>query len=202
MRLKRQLPHLAGIELRRNIPITSGGTINNDLFLELYDEIMSSMVNIMRAYLESNNELFKQNMTRNFYQTLQIRLNNPKFRNDELTLKYRHFVADTLDMLQQSLNNLIFCDNKDVVLEHYKNKAAILDDEEKLLEYLNNKKRRMTIFPDKSVTVPMATLKPHYAEYIKRHGVPPNLQFDRELMREIIIELAQLGVLKLSDFNM
>jgi hypothetical protein len=200
MKLKRQIANLTGVELRRNV-VKLDGESNSKLFEELYSRIVFRLLELMREFIQGNNEFVRTRLNRQFYQEITLQLGNAKYGDDETVNKYRFFLIDTLDTLQQAILNYIHCTNKEVLLEQYKKKAEILDDNEKLMEYLESKKRRMTIFTDKSVTVPMATLKPQFAEYIKRYGVPDGLRFDAVKMREIVVELISLGVLTANELN-
>jgi len=199
MRLKRQTATLSGVELRRNaVDLGKGG--NLELFEEMYTKIIQKMNSLIEDFIKGNNESLKQNLTRSFYQEVSIQLSAPKYIEDDLAAKYRYFIGNTLDALQQGLLNYIECSNKDLLVEQYKQKAEILDDNDKLVQYLESRKRRATIFADKTVTVPVATLKPQYAEYIKRYGVPEGLRFDGNRMREIVAELINIGVLSIAEF--
>jgi hypothetical protein len=199
MRLKRQVATIAGIELRRNV-INIGGGGSDIIFEEMYTKIVQKLLDLMREFLRGNNEYLKENLTRGFYEEIVRELGNSRYTETAILNRYRFFLNDTLDTLQQSLLNYIECSNKDLLLNQYKQKAEILDDNDKLVQYLESRKRRITMFADKTVTVPVATLKPQYAEYIKRYGVPDGLRFDGRLMREIVAELINMGVLSVSEF--
>lgn len=199
MRLKRQTASIAGVELRRNtVDLGKGG--NLELFEEMHTKIIQKMDGLIQAFIKGDNETVRQNLTRSFYQEISIQLSSTKYLEDELANKYRFFISNTLDAVQQGLLNYIECSNKDLLLNQYKQKSEILDDNDKLVQYLESRKRRATIFPERTVTVPVATLKPQYAEYIKRYGVPDGLRFDGIRMREIVSELINMGVLSISEF--
>lgn len=199
MRLKRQTASIAGVELRRNtVDIGKGGNVQ--LFEEMYVKIIQKMEGLLQAFIQGDNETVRQNLTRSFYQEVSIQLSSSKYLEDELANKYRFFISNTLDAIQQGLLNYIECSNKDLLLNQFKQKSEILDDNDKLVQYLESRKRRATIFPERTVTVPVATLKPQYAEYIKRYGVPDGLRFDGIRMREIVSELINIGVLSIAEF--
>jgi hypothetical protein len=199
MRLKRQVATITGIELRRNI-VNLAGTGDLTIFEDLYSRIMTDMLTLMREFIKGNNEYVKENLTRRYYEDTMIKLSDVKYNNSSTITKFRFFLNDTIDTLQQGLLNYIECSNKDLLINQYRQKAEILDDNDKLVQYLESRKRRATIFADKTVTVPVATLKPQYAEYIKRYGVPEGLRFDGGRMREIVAELINIGVLSIAEF--
>lgn len=199
MRLKRQTATLSGVELRRNV-VDLGRGGNLELFEEMYTKIIQKMNGLLQAFINGDNQSVKDNLTRSFYQEITIQLSASKYLEDDLASKYRFFIGSTLDAVQQGLLNYIECSNKELLIDQYKQKAEILDDNDKLVQYLESRKRRATIFTEKTVTVPVATLKPQYAEYIKRYGVPEGLRFDGNRMREIVAELINIGVLSIAEF--
>jgi len=73
-------------------------------------------------------------------------------------------------------------------LKRLAEKASILDSIESILEYL--KLVNASPFPDATITVIAAQIRPEYALYIKRYGKPVNGLFDAVLLSNIIAELA------------
>ena len=68
-------------------------------------------------------------------------------------------------------------------------KASILDDIEKLKEYINSLKKNMSLFPDIDITIVQAHIKSEYAEYIKLYGYPVGGVFDMDKLGEILIRM-------------
>jgi hypothetical protein len=73
-------------------------------------------------------------------------------------------------------------------LETAQEKVAILLDPVKLQEYIEqlNNQARSKLFPDSTVQVRKATLKPEYTEYVKLYGYPAGGAFDPDKMAEIM----------------
>lgn len=67
--------------------------------------------------------------------------------------------------------------------------CATLRDPKKLSDYLNMMQTNRRVFPDSSVQITKATLKPQYAEYIRLHGYPQGGVFDMIKLAEILISL-------------
>jgi hypothetical protein len=67
--------------------------------------------------------------------------------------------------------------------------CATLRDPKKLSDYLKMMQNNRRIFPDSSVQIAKATLKPQYAEYIRMYGYPPGGIFDMIKMADILIAL-------------
>ena len=76
-----------------------------------------------------------------------------------------------------------------VKLDEYKKCCEILHDNDKLMEYIEMLKKRSTLFGEFSVQVKKATLKPQYAEYIKRHGFPEGGIFEMDKMADVLNDL-------------
>jgi hypothetical protein len=70
-------------------------------------------------------------------------------------------------------------------------KVKILYDPVKLQEYIDNLNNQAAskLFPDSTVQVRKAVIKPEYAEYIKRYGYPEGGAFNPDKLAEIMKEL-------------
>lgn len=89
-------------------------------------------------------------------------------------------------------------------LELAKIDSDILNTPEKLKEFIDNWNRtqnRSHALFETTVNFDLTNvkLKPQYEEYIKRHGVPVDFEFDMEKMAEIIYDLAQQGIMDISE---
>ena len=104
-------------------------------------------------------------------------------------IKLRNFLKEVLEGLQMSL---IIHDKYEVLkLESADafEKAEILDDQDKLIEYLKEKQSSIKIIDDLQVEAVHANIKLEYAIYIERYGVPDPFIFDQDLLTEIIDEI-------------
>ena len=71
-----------------------------------------------------------------------------------------------------------------------KDHESILYDSVKLQEYIKQFNQRRVLFPDSKVkATKAATLKPEYAEYIKRYGFPEGAVFEPDKLAPILIQL-------------
>ena len=69
-------------------------------------------------------------------------------------------------------------------------KASILNDIDKLKEYINGLRGTMYLLPDLNIKAPLATVKREYVEYIKLYGYPSGGIFDMDRLAAILINIA------------
>lgn len=101
----------------------------------------------------------------------------------------RNFMKQTFEGIQQSViqySNLINTMEK---LDKCQEKSSILDDPEKLKEYLEEKKRSRYLFEIDAFEIVRATLKPEYARYVELYGFPESAIFDTDKLTRIRNEL-------------
>lgn len=101
----------------------------------------------------------------------------------------RLLFSKTLDGLMQCV--LQYTDLLDTALklEKCQEKSSILDDNNKLRDYINKLQQQRYLFDVKPLTIIETTIKPEYAEYIKLYGFPENCVFDSNLLADIIKKL-------------
>jgi hypothetical protein len=63
---------------------------------------------------------------------------------------------------------------------------SILYDPVKLKEYIESLNKRRAIFPESKVRVMAATLKPEYAEYVRRYGFPAGAVFEPDKLATVL----------------
>jgi len=68
-------------------------------------------------------------------------------------------------------------------------KVSILDNLDKLKEYIIDMQKSGNLINNVNITAPLALVKPEYAEYIILYGLPPNLIFDTDKLSQIIEKL-------------
>ena len=70
------------------------------------------------------------------------------------------------------------CELIDSQLHAALEKAAILDDIDKLKEYIKNLKSTFSLIPDQIISVPMANIKEPFNTYIKMFGFPAGMLWE------------------------
>ena len=78
-------------------------------------------------------------------------------------------------------------------------KAAILDDMERLREYLEARQNQSVLTEIDVKLNLIATLKPQYQRYVELYGLPPDLVFESQKLAEIIQELLTEGAINEED---
>lgn len=102
----------------------------------------------------------------------------------------------TLQGLYQGVKQYAELVNTQIALTSAEECCIILRDPVKLKDYIDTMNANRRVFPDSNVTVPKATLKPQYAEYIKLYGYPEGGNFDPDKMAPILVKL-QMDITKL-----
>jgi hypothetical protein len=173
---------------------------NNDcsrilnMFVKLSNYIESIKI-LFYEYSLGNISMVASILTRQTYESISVELTTLS-ANEEKYPKYeklrKNYVYAISGLYQSLLQNLKMDDCKNR-LKDALDRASILDNPDKLKEYINNFKSR--IFPDTSVQIISAKIKPEYLEYIKLYGYPSSNVFDPDKLGQIILYLREKNTL-------
>ena len=108
--------------------------------------------------------------------------------------KFRNMSIQTIQSIWKSIYQ--FRELKDALgqIETLEDKVDILDDTEKLKEYIESLAKKIKpIIPEQTVTMPMAQIKEPYFTYIQIFGVPDKGQFDIVLLKYLNGVLDDMG---------
>ncbi len=128
-------------------------------------------------------------LNRRYYQYLSVKLSKLAYVDYPIYEQLRKSIRYSLEGLYKAVEQygiLVNCEN---VCDKIKEKASILDDMQKLKEYINSLKKQVTLFPDMNITIIRAEIKPEYAEYIKLYGYPAGGIFDMDKLGAILISM-------------
>jgi hypothetical protein len=194
------------------------------LYFEFLDNLRIPMVN----YVDANFEIFKNNGAianriiverldndDEFFindnegldsynnNTINTKYNLEKNESPELDFfkLYRSLTYKLSDVIQQAVTEQIKITNleEDVSgLTVYKN---ILEDREKLLEFINEEQRTSYLFSAEATMTESIVLKPWVERYLERHGAPGDGVFKSELLAIIIDELIDEAEENGEDFD-
>jgi hypothetical protein len=161
-----------------------------DMFVKLSNYIESIKI-LFYEYSLGNISIVASILTRQAYENISVEFtklsaNEDKYpKYEKLRKNYVYAISGLYQSLLQNLT-LIECKNS---LKTALDKASILDDPDKLKEYINRFKS--CIFPDTSVQIISAKIKPEYLEYIKLYGYPSSNIFDPDKLGRIILSLSK-----------
>ena len=109
----------------------------------------------------------------------------------------RDTIEKSLIGLMKAMDQYHSINDLKIQLAAAKDRAAILDDMDRLRAFLEGLKKAVSIFPDSHVKVIKAELKPQYAEYIKLYGYPQGGMFDPTKLADIINSLSKPKALEI-----
>ena len=152
-------------------------TKGNDIECEQITDLLNSNAvrdvnNISTNYASGQFETIKTVLTQSTYNDLAIKLYSLKKPANVRYEKIRNIVNTNLQGLLQSVN--MYNDNVDLTAERnlYKTKADMLNSVDALLAQLQMLRSSISLFPDQTITVIAAEIKPEYLVYIKTYGYP------------------------------
>jgi hypothetical protein len=154
-------------------------------------DIIKSINVLYEEYNKGNFESIAHVFTLGVYQELSVQLVN--IRNLRCDFKdyetLRRSTTYALGGLYQSMLQYSRINNLTNMFNNCKERNSILTDPVKLKEYIDSLNRKTTIFPESTVRVTAAKIKPEYVEYIKLYGYPPGGVFDMDKLGIIIKRL-------------
>lgn len=173
-------------------PIYDGGSGNDacskmlNMFIKLSNYIESIKI-LFYEYSLGNIDMVASILNMQTYETISVEFKKlsvseqkyPKY--EQLRQNYIYAITG---LYQSLLQNLKLKEAK-TSLASALDRASILDDPVKLKNYINTFKS--AIFPDTSVQIISATIKPEYLEYIKLYGYPASNIFDPDKLGDIIL---------------
>ena len=128
-------------------------------------------------------------LTRKYYQYLSIKLTQIMYNDYPIYEQLRITIKYALQGLYKAIQQYQILLETNFKLASVTERASILDDMQKLKEFVKTLKGGGNIFPDLIITAPMAKIKPEYAEYIKLYGYPSNGVFDMDKLGVILLSM-------------
>ena len=186
----------------KNVQNTNSVMTNTDAL----NKIALGLYNKLSVYVRTIRTLLSEYAKGNFYTVANILTDtvykkmsqdllglaaNPQKFADYENLRLANTAA--LEGLYQSIiqhSNLV---DTEVKLEKAKEFELILKDPERLKEYIKMLQGRTSLFKDSTVQIKPATLKPEYAQYIKRFGFPEGGVFEMDKLAMAMNDLNRKG---------
>lgn len=157
----------------------------NKITLALYNKLsvyVRTIRTLLNEYSKGNFYTVANILTDTVYKKMSqdllgLAANPQKFMDYE---NLRLATTSSLEGLYMSVIQYSTLVDTEVKLEKAKEYELILKDPERLNEYIKMLRGRTTLFKDSTVQIKPATLKPEYAQYIKRFGFPEGGIFEMD----------------------
>jgi predicted transcriptional regulator with HTH domain len=94
-----------------------------------------------------------------------------------------------LDAIKNAFDVKLDLQSQMIGCEQYKQDSKILHDPTLLKDYITQLNNSMLTLFSINIQSPLLNIKPQYAIYHERYGIPSNLEYDPELLEEILEEL-------------
>ena len=159
---------------------------------DIYKTLATYSETVQNLLLQFSLGNFKQVSTilnRKYYQYLSVKLANITYIDYPIYEQLRQSIKKSLQGLYKAIEQYNVLANTKEILKTTQERASILDDMQKLRDYVNNLKKNVSIFPEMNVTIIRAEIKPEYAEYIKLYGYPQGGIFDMDRLADILINM-------------
>jgi hypothetical protein len=163
---------------------TMGGQTTGDAFIvEYLKKLMDAIHQYLDQYigfLKGDLESLPPNIDTAIIQTLSSTFYNLKKPSLLSTVyeDYRVFTTSLISSFQNISLQVSNCQLLDSQLQSALEKASILDDINKLKEYIKKLKSSMQVIPDQIVSVPLASIKEPFNTYIKMFGFPAGMLWE------------------------
>jgi len=164
-------------------------TSSEDLLKILYNNIGSSLNNLLHNYSLGNLMEVSKELTIEHYNSLSLKFRINSRPNDLYYEIIRILFNKTLDGLMRSIHQYVDLVNTLSKLEECNKYKNILDDPIKLKEYIEQLNQQRYLFDVEPITMIKATVKQEYVEYIKLYGLPANGIFDSNKLGDVIYKL-------------
>lgn len=153
-----------------------------------FEEYIATMPNLLTVSTIINNE-------NTFYYYDETKLDNRSiFSYDEnLVVNYRNFSFEFINALKQNISQYYKCKNIEAENANLRTYKEILEDPDKLTEYLDQIQKTSYIFQASSTLQTPMQIKLWYLVYLERYGPPGDGVFDSLKLAEIIEELIRDG---------
>jgi len=150
--------------------------------------ILDTLIKLFYNFSIGNYEYVDTHLTDTLYYNLSIKLLSlqqdgyvfPDYENFRIT------ITRGLEGIKKAMNLYKTLEGRNITLAMVQARADILDDMDKLKEFINNLGGAVSIFNDVTVTSVAAQLKPEIAIYLKLYGYPEGGVFEMERLANAI----------------
>ena len=181
------------------VPETKEDNLYNSVFSKLaYDKSIEEVSNLIRIYnnpVNNDHDALFSILTQEKYRELATALYNLKIKKRNVNYlekgyeKIRINIILSFESLLYSMYQTKLAAANKRTYEGFKKDSEILHNTEKLKEFIENLSMTSHILPEVVVSAPLMKIKPEYALYMKKYGVPTNGVWKPDLLAEMVEEL-------------
>lgn len=170
-----------------------GGTVDTldnifDKHLEhIFNPVTTKLQSLLENYSLGKFQVVEETMTNTFNEYFSQQMYNSISctKNSRYQEKIRVLFTKVFEGLQQSVLQNMRIRELELKLKTSQERCSILDDNDKLIEYINKLRTGFRFIEDQKITCIAATLKPEYQKYIDLYGLPEGLVFDTDKLNQI-----------------
>ena len=171
-----------------NPNITSDGSPIILTYYSQLGDVLDTLIKLFYNFSIGNYDYVETHLTDTLYYNLSIKLLSlqqdgylfPDYENFRITL------TRGLEGIKKAMNIYKTLEGTNIKLGVVQARADILDNMDKLKEFINNLGGAVSIFNDVTVTSVAAQLKPEIAVYLKLYGYPEGGVFEMEKLANAI----------------
>ena len=163
-------------------PESISGVLSNDVILEVNALVLAFQSNALNLEITYSDIV-------DTYNTLSVKLHNLKEIYEETCDSYKVVVLyeNMLKIVYYGMRAKNNWADANAIADNYQNDSNILHNQQLLQEYIDSLNAQ-SHQKDLSVSTSMGKIqiKPHYAAYIQKYGMPENFDFDPEKLAEFM----------------
>ena len=149
----------------------------NEFDIIIKSKNFTNIQNILKQYCLGNIQYVINNLNITQYKYLSAQVLRITSRQKK-SIILKTFILSTLQMLHSSLQQVSILNQNRIDLAKNAELLEILKDKEKLLAYIEEMNKTLTVFPNQTITTSNVKLKTEYQIYINNYGFPENGVFD------------------------
>uniref|UniRef100_A0A6C0JN84 Uncharacterized protein n=1 Tax=viral metagenome TaxID=1070528 RepID=A0A6C0JN84_9ZZZZ len=166
--------------------------VNEDIYQTL-SEFSITIQDLLYNFSLGNFAYVTSVLTNRYYRTLSIKISRIIYLDYPIYEQLRLSIKQSLQGLYKAIIQYSVLNETKIKLEAATEQVSILNDPERLKEYINGLRGSSYLLPDLIIKAPLAIIKQEYVEYIKAYGYPAGGIFDMDRLAEILIRLSYLS---------
>lgn len=171
------------------VTVTVPIVVNEDIYKILSDYSVT-LQDLLYNYSLGNFKYVSSILNIQYYRKLSIEISRIIYPDYPIYEQLRQNIKHSLQGLYRAIREYSTLNDTKLKLQTMTEKASILNDMQKLKDYISGLKGSITLFPDLNISAPLVTIKKEYVEYIKLYGYPSGGIFDMDKLALILLNFA------------